>query len=89
MGRWHRVDAAEVWHWYGGAPLLLGVKEGDTRREYRLGSNLLAGEHPQAFIPAGAWQAARSLGAWTLAGATVAPGFDFAGFEIAPEGWEP
>ena len=81
VGRWHRVDAAEVWHWYGGAPLLLGVKEGDTRREYRLGSNLLAGEHPQAFIPAGAWQAARSLGAWTLAGATVAPGFDFAGFE--------
>ena len=89
MGRWHRVDAAEVWHWYGGAPLLLEVKEGDTRREYWLGSNLLAGEHPQAFIPAGAWQAARSLGAWTLAGATVAPGFDFAGFEIAPEGWEP
>jgi len=89
VGRWHRVDAAEVWHWYGGAPLLLGVKEGDTRLEYRLGSNLLAGEHPQAFIPAGAWQAVRSLGAWTLAGATVAPGFDFAGFEIAPEGWEP
>ena len=50
VGRWHRVDAAEVWHWYGGAPLLLGVKEGDTRREYRLGSNLLAGEHPQAFF---------------------------------------
>ena len=88
VGRWHRVDPAEVWHWYG-ATFLLEVKEGDTRREYRLGSNLLASEHPQAFIPAGAWQAARSLGAWTLAGATVAPGFDFAGFEIAPEGWEP
>jgi len=89
VGCWHRVDTAEIWHSYGGAPLLLEVKESDTRREYRLGSNVFAGERPQAFVPAGAWQAARSLGAWTLAGATVAPGFDFAGFEMAPEGWEP
>ncbi len=49
----------------------------------------LAGEHPQALVPAGAWQIARSLGAWTLLGCTVAPGFDFAGLELAPEGWEP
>jgi hypothetical protein len=59
------------------------------RHEYRLGANLLAGEHPQGLVPAGAWQSARSLGAWTLLGCTVAPGFDFAGFEHAPEGFEP
>ena len=37
VSRWHRVDAAELWHWYGGAPLLLEVKHGETRHEYRLG----------------------------------------------------
>jgi predicted cupin superfamily sugar epimerase len=89
VSRWHRIDAAELWHWYGGAPLLLTVKGEDASHEYRLGSNLLAGEHPQALVPAGAWQTARSLGAWTLAGATVAPGFEFSGFELAPEGFEP
>ena len=89
VSRWHRVDSAELWHWHGGAPLLLEVKHGETRHEYRLGANLLAGEHPQGLVPAGAWQSARSLGAWTLAGCTVAPGFDFSGFELAPDGFEP
>ncbi len=89
VSRWHRLDAAELWHWYGGAPLLLTVKGENARAEYWLESNLLAGEHPQALVPAGAWQTARSLGAWTLAGATVAPGFEFDRFEIAPEGFEP
>jgi len=78
------VDAAEVWHWYGGAPLLLEVKEGDTRHEYRLRSNLFAGEHPQAFVLAGGAE----HGCLDACGRAVAPGFDFAGFEIAPEGWE-
>jgi len=89
VGRWHRVDAAEVWHWYGGSPLLLEIKEGETRQEYRLGSDWLKGEHPHAAVPAHAWQSARSIGAWTLVGCTVAPGFEFSGFEMAPEGWEP
>ena len=89
VSRWHRVDAAEMWHWYGGAPLLLTVKGDNARHEYRLGSNLLAGEHPQGLAPAGAWQTARSLGAWTLVGCTVAPGFEFSRFEMAPEGFEP
>jgi hypothetical protein len=65
------------------------VRHGDTRHDYRLGPDLLAGEHPQGVVPAGAWQAARSLGAWTLLGCTVAPGFDFAGFELAPEDFIP
>ena len=89
VSRWHRVDAAEMFHWYGGAPLLLEVKQGETRHDYRLGPDWLKGEHPHAAVPAGAWQSARSLGAWTLTGCTVAPGFDFAGFELAPEGFEP
>lgn len=83
--RWHRVDAAEVWHHYAGAPLLLSIGSD----EHRLGADLAAGERPQAVVPIGVWQKARSLGAWTLVGCTVAPGFDFAGFEMAPEGWTP
>ena len=55
----------------------------------RLGSDLSSGERPQAIVPAQAWQTAKSLGDWTLAGCTVAPGFEFARFELAPKNWEP
>ena len=54
-----------------------------------LGDDLTAGAEPQAVVPARAWQAARTLGAWTLVGCTVAPAFDFSGFELAPPGWRP
>jgi predicted cupin superfamily sugar epimerase len=89
VSRWHRVDAAEVWHWYAGAPLALAMADADGRREVRLGPDLAAGERPQAVVPAGACQQAKSLGAWTLVGCTVAPGFEFGGLEIAPPGFEP
>ena len=89
ISRWHRVDAAEVWHWYAGAPLLLTVADAAGRRDFRLSIALTGGQRPQAVVPAQAWQQARSLGAWTLVGCTVAPGFDFAGFELAPAGFEP
>lgn len=89
VSRWHRVDAAEMWHWYGGAPLKLVIKQDEVRHERRLGPNLLQGEHPQVLVPARAWQTAESLGAWTLAGCTVAPGFDFASFELAPDDFQP
>jgi hypothetical protein len=89
ISRWHRVDAAEVWHWYAGAPLLLTVADASGRRDIRLGIDLDAGERPQAVVPAHAWQQAQSLGAWTLVGCTVAPAFEFAGFELAPAGFEP
>ena len=52
-------------------------------------ADLAAGEVPQTIVPARAWQAAESIGGWTLVGCTVAPGFDFAKFELAPKGWEP
>ena len=89
VSRWHRVDAAELWHWHGGAPLLLQMKHGEARQDCRLGPDWIEGERPQAIVPAHAWQSARSLGEWSLVGCTVAPGFDFAGFELAAEGWEP
>jgi predicted cupin superfamily sugar epimerase len=89
VSRWHRVDAAEVWHWYGGAPLLLGMKDDSGRHDVRLGPDLLNGERPQAVVPKHVWQTARSLGAWSLIGCTVAPGFQYSGFEMAPEGFEP
>lgn len=87
---WHRVDATETWHFYAGAPLVLTVSpDGHDAQARRLGPNLAAGEVPQVVVPAGQWQSATSLGAWTLVGCTVAPGFDFAGFELAPPDWRP
>ena len=87
---WHRIDAAEVFHWYAGAPLRLDMApENGTRQRILLGNDLAAGERPQAVVPAHTWQAAESLGDWTLVGCTVAPGFEFTKFELAPAGWEP
>jgi uncharacterized protein len=88
---WHRVDAAEIWHYHAGAPLLLEIAEqaGGSIKRITVGPDLAAGQRPQAVVDAGAWQAAVSLGDWTLVGCTVAPGFEFAGFELAPRGWEP
>jgi predicted cupin superfamily sugar epimerase len=87
--RWHRFDAAEVWQWSGGAPLELRVHEAGGTATHRLGAVIEDGTVPQAIVPAGAWQSAESLGAWTLVGCIVSPAFDFAGFELAPPGWEP
>ena len=89
--RWHRVDAAEVWHWYAGAPLKLDIAEAAQGpvASHVLGPDLAHGARPQVAVPARAWQSARSLGAWTLVGCTVAPGFEFAGFELAPAGFSP
>jgi predicted cupin superfamily sugar epimerase len=86
---WHRVDAVEIWHFYAGAPLELEIAEEGRRERITLGADIAAGERPQGIVPAHAWQAARSLGEWTLVGCTVAPGFEFAKFELAPKGWAP
>jgi uncharacterized protein len=87
----HRIDAAEAWHWHAGAPLALAISahDGGPVTHTMLGPDLAAGERPQAIVPALAWQAAETLGAWTLVGCTVAPGFRFSGFELAPPGWTP
>jgi uncharacterized protein len=88
---WHRVtDAAEVWHWYAGAPLALTQSaNGIDAESQRLGPDVLQGQHPQIVVPANHWQTATSLGVWTLVGCTVAPGFDFAKFVLAPPDWRP
>jgi predicted cupin superfamily sugar epimerase len=85
VSRWHRVDAAEVWHFYDGAPLELRI----GKESYVLGPDIDAAQAPQIVVPPGAWQAARSLGDYTLVGCTVAPGFEFSKFELAPDGFEP
>jgi hypothetical protein len=85
VSRWHRVDAAEVWHFYAGAPLELRI----GKEIYLLGPSIDEAQAPQIVVPPGAWQAARSLGDYSLVGCTVAPGFDFAHFEMAPEGFTP
>ena len=86
---WHRIDAVEIWHWHAGSPLELEIADDDGRRLVLLGPNIVTGELPQGIVPPHAWQAARSTGDWTLVGCTVAPGFDFATFELAPKGWMP
>jgi len=86
---WHRIDAVEVWHYYAGHALVLQIADDGHQNSVRLGPDLAAGEVPQAIVPAQAWQAAESTGDWTLVGCTVAPGFDFAKFELAPKGWAP
>ena len=90
VSRWHRVDAVELWHWYAGAPLLLSIVSADgARQEIRLGPDIRGGERPQAVVGRHAWQQARSAGPFTLVGCTVAPGFEFSGFEMAVPGFEP
>ena len=87
---WHRVDAVEIWHWHAGAPLELEIAKSEGRIErVTLGNDLASGQRPQAVVPAHAWQAAQTLGDWTLCGCTVAPGFEFKHFELAPKGWAP
>lgn len=81
--RWHRVDAAECWHFYGGDALALDMP--GTR--IVLGPDLAAGQVPFAVVPPGIWQTSIPLGRWSLMGCTVSPAFSFAGLEMAPPGW--
>jgi len=89
VSHWHRVDATEIWHWYLGAPLELVVETPGGIERMVLGPGLDRDEQPQLVIPKLAWQSARSLGDWTLVGCTVAPGFEFSGFDLAPPDWRP
>jgi predicted cupin superfamily sugar epimerase len=84
---WHRVDADEIWIWNAGAPLLLSLGE-TVARDIRMGPDVLGDDQAQAVVLAGHWQAARSLGAWSLVTCTVSPGFRFEGFELADPGFD-
>ena len=90
VSHWHRVDAVEIWHWHAGDPLELRQSAGDGQvKTGILGNDVMNDQSPQIIIPRHVWQSAKSMGEWTLVGCTVAPGFEFSGFEMAPEGWEP
>lgn len=91
VSRWHRVDAAEVWHFHAGSPLALSISPDadQSPTQHRLGIDFADGDVPQIVVPAGYWQQARSLGPWTLVGCTVAPGFTFDRFELGTDGFEP
>jgi predicted cupin superfamily sugar epimerase len=90
VSHWHRVDSAEIWHFYRGAPLELSLSpDGRAIMTHRLGPDLIAGEQPQIIVPRDVWQAAKTLGEWTLVGCTVSPGFEFSHFELAAPNWRP
>lgn len=91
VSAWHRVDADEVWAWHAGGPLALTTSppDGKGAKAHMLGPDIRTRQRPQCVVPKDHWQTAESLGAWTLVSCFVAPGFDFAGFEMAPENWRP
>lgn len=92
---WHTVDAAELWFWQAGDPveLRLAASDDGPTRSVILGADVGAGEQLQGLVAPGEWQAARPYGAavhgYSLVSCVVVPGFDFAGFVLAPAGWEP
>ena len=87
---WHRVDAAEIWHFYAGAPVTLRIAAtaAGPAEAHALGPDLAAGARPQILVPRGHWQAAEAGAGWALMGCTVSPGFTFEGFELAPPGFD-
>jgi len=90
VSAWHKVDAAEIWLWHAGAPLILTISHGGSAAEsVCLGADLRCGQRPQAVVPAEAWQMAQTLGPWTLVSCVVAPGFRFEGFTLAAPDWTP
>ena len=87
---WHRVDATEIWHFYGGSPLTLSISKDDHGpvTDYVLGPDFATNQVPQLIVPLGHWQTAFAHKGWALVGCTVSPGFQFEGFELAPSGFD-
>ena len=87
---WHRVDAAELWFWHAGAPLLLhrAETEAGPATATALGPDVLAGQHPHLLVAPDHWQAAESTGDFSLVSCVVSPGFRFEGFTLAPPGFD-
>src|SRR4029077_8398400 len=78
------------WMFQAGSPLELTLSpDGEGREDHRVGTDVASGERPQILVAQGVWQAARSLGLYTLVACMVTPAFDFASFEMAPAGWQP
>lgn len=90
QNRWHKVDAAEIWHFYSGAPLVLSLSADETGPavDHTLGTDLTNGERPQVIVPPNQWQMARCTGDYTLVGCTVSPGFQFENFILAESNFD-
>jgi uncharacterized protein len=90
---WHRIDASEMWIFNAGAPLTLSIARGDEGEERLpdviLGSDVAAGQQVQHLYRPREWQAAHAVHGWVLVSCIVAPGFEFAGFDLAAPGWRP
>lgn len=88
---WHRVDAAELWLWHAGHSLEVHVAEAENgaTRTTRLGGDVVGGYAPQCLVPANRWQSTEAPHGWALVSCIVVPGFEFAGFELAPPDWSP
>jgi len=88
---WHKVDATELWLFHAGSALRLATAAGDQGpvRGVRLGGDVLAGDAPQARVAPGEWQSAEADRGWALVSCIVSPGFEFAGFTLAPPDWTP
>lgn len=87
---WHRVDAAELWLWHAGSPLNVMVEQENGGFEtILLGGDVTQGYAPQCLVPANRWQSTEARSGWALVSCVVVPGFEFAGFELAPRGWSP
>ena len=79
----HRIDAAELWHFYAGDPLELRLDWPDGSIDTNvMGPDVAGGQTPQVVVPPGIWQSARPLGRYSLMGATVCPAFTFEGFQL-------
>jgi len=87
---WHKVDAAEIWHHYAGAPLdlLISATDAGPAARHVLSADLAGGARPQVIVPPGHWQRAICTGDYTLVGCTVSPGFEFEHFTLAPPGFD-
>mgnify|MGYP006108597889 CR=1 FL=1 len=85
VSRLHRIDADEGWHWHGGTGLRIHVFDESGYRHLDLGMAFGLGQRPQQMVPAGAWFGAEVIDGqgYALVSCTVAPGFEFAHFELA------
>lgn len=82
----HRIASDELWHFYdGGGLCIYEIDRSGVMTRHLLGKDIAAGERPMVCIKAGSWFGSRveETGSYTLCGCTVAPGFDFADFELA------
>lgn len=87
LSNWHRVRWDEVWHFYGGEPLVLEIIDQDGAiSKHKVGNTFADDVRFQRLVPQNCWQRAYSTGRYSLVGCTVSPGFEFEDFEmIAPE----